>query len=215
MSTRQARGRPRERPRPGLTPEIIVSAGRRLIERDGLDALTMRAVAADLNTAATSLYRHIADRESLLLAILESIALGLPVEVPGATPRDRLLTRFTAAHDYMAECSWVLHVLVLGEMTGENAFPFSNACLADFLDAGLTTRQAARAFRSCWHFMVGELLDAHPRLAPREPSQRSRAVARIDPARLPALAAVSALPREDSREAFVAALDILVSGLVR
>ncbi|GAA0459233.1 hypothetical protein Ade02nite_13190 [Paractinoplanes deccanensis] len=206
---------PRARPRPGLTPELIVEAGRRLIERDGLDALTMRAVAAELDTAATSLYRHIADRDALLLAILESIAAGLPVDVPGATPKERLLTRFAAAHDYMAGSSWVLQVLIQGELVAENAFPFSDACLADLLDAGLGPHQAARAFRSCWHLMIGEILDAHPRLAPRQPTQRSIAVSRIDPGKLPALAATAGAMREaNTRDAFVAAMGILVTGLI-
>lgn len=211
---RQARGRPRERPRPGLTPALIAAAGRRLIEREGLDALTMRAVAAELNTAATSLYRHVADREALLLAILEDIAAGLPVAVEGETPRDRLLARLIAAHDYMAAHSWVLEVLIRGEMVAEAAFPFSDACLADFLAGGLSARHASRAYRSCWQLVMGEILEAHPSRPPSQPNQRSRAVARIDPERLPSMAAVAALPRDDSRAAFVAALTILVTGLL-
>lgn len=186
--------------RPELSVEAIVAAGRRLVERDGLDALSMRGVAAELDTAATSLYRHVADRDALLLAILEDIAAGLPVEVPGRTPLKRLRARFVAAHDYMADHVWVLHILIRGELVAESAFPFSDACLRDFLDAGLTARQASTAFRACWHLVIGELLDDHPLQPPREPSQRTLAAARVDPQQLPALAQILALDRQEARD---------------
>ncbi|WP_093712409.1 TetR/AcrR family transcriptional regulator [Actinacidiphila alni] len=206
----------RRRVRPGLTPAAIVTAGRRLIEREGLEALTMRAVAAELNTAPASLYRHVADRDALLLAILEQIAEGLPVEVPGRTPRTRLRRRWLAAHTYMADHVWVLHILIRGEMVAETAFRFTDACLADFLAAGLSPAKAMRAFYGCWHLTIGELLDGHPLKPPREPSQRQRAVARVDPEQLPALARVTAAlpPREHRRDDFPGVLDTLLSGFL-
>lgn len=188
--------------RPALSVSAITAAGRRLIERDGLDALSMRNVAAELDTAATSLYRHVADRDALLLAILEDIAAGLPVEVAGRTPRARLQRRLVAAHDYMAGYVWVLHILIRGELVGENAFGFSNACLQDFFDAGLTVRKASTAFRACWHLIIGELLDEHPLTPPAEPSQRSLALARLDSAVHPALAATRSLDRREGTDEF-------------
>ncbi|MGV9267781.1 TetR/AcrR family transcriptional regulator [Kitasatospora sp. NPDC003701] len=182
----------RRRPRPGLTTAGVVAAGRRVIERDGIEALTMRAVATELGTAPASLYRHVADRDALLLAVLEQIAEGLPVDVPGADPTDRLLRRLVDAHDYMAGQAWVPHILIRGEMVAENAFPFSDACLADLAAAGLPPARAMQAFRACWQLVLGDLLSEHPVRPPREPNQRRTAFASVDPARLPALARVLA-----------------------
>jgi len=204
------------RARPGLTPQAIVTAGRRLIEREGLDALSMRAVAAELGTAATSLYRHVADRDALLLAILEQIAEGLPVDVPGRTPKARLRRRWLGAHSYMAGYVWVLHILIRGETVAETAFRFADACLADFMAAGLPPARAMRAFLACWHLTIGELLDRHPLSPPKEPSQRQRAIQRIDPRELPALARVSAAlpPPGQRRDEFPDVLETLLSGLL-
>ncbi|MEU2297568.1 TetR/AcrR family transcriptional regulator [Streptomyces antibioticus] len=211
---RKRRGVPRSQPRPGLTPEAIAQAGRRLIEREGLDALTMRAVAAELGTAAPSLYRHVADRDALLLAILEDIASRLPVEVPGATPAERLYTRLLTAHDYMAAHVWVLHVLIRGELVARNAFPFSDACLADFLAAGLTERQASLAYSACWHLTTGELLNEHPLTPPRRPTQRDLAIASLDPTALPALARVRATTEPDPADTYPTALKALLTALL-
>ena len=43
----------------------IVEAARDLLEREGRDALTMRAVAGRLGMRAPSLYKHVADKEAL------------------------------------------------------------------------------------------------------------------------------------------------------
>ena len=51
----------------------IVEAARRILERDGESALTMRRLAADLGMKAPSLYKHFADKESLEI---ELIVLG-------------------------------------------------------------------------------------------------------------------------------------------
>ncbi|MFE7069062.1 TetR/AcrR family transcriptional regulator [Streptomyces sp. NPDC057620] len=212
--SRRSKGVPRAHPRPGLSFKVIARAGRQLIERDGLDALTMRAVAAELGTAATSLYRHVADRDALLVAILEDIAAGLPVEVSGETPGERLFTRLVAAHDHMAAHVWVLHILIRGELVARNALAFSDACLADFLAAGLDPRRASTAFRACWHLTIGELLDEHPLTPPREPSQRRLTIEGIDPARLPALARVRELDRREGRDDYPVALKALLSALL-
>jgi AcrR family transcriptional regulator len=58
-----------------LTPRRreIVEAARRILEREGRSALTMRRLAADLGMKAPSLYKHFPDKESLEL---ELIVLG-------------------------------------------------------------------------------------------------------------------------------------------
>lgn len=48
----------------------IVSVARELLEREGADALTMRALAARLGIQAPSLYKHFGDKEELETAII-------------------------------------------------------------------------------------------------------------------------------------------------
>ncbi|MDR1218798.1 MAG: TetR family transcriptional regulator, partial [Treponema sp.] len=45
-----------------LSQETIVKAALELLNRDGIDNLTMRTLAAFLDTKAASLYRHIKDK---------------------------------------------------------------------------------------------------------------------------------------------------------
>src|SRR6184192_2683554 len=68
----------------GLTRERLVSAALGLINEEGLDGLSMRALAERLEVKAASLYWHVRDRSELLELLAESI-LGTVVRPrPGA-----------------------------------------------------------------------------------------------------------------------------------
>jgi AcrR family transcriptional regulator len=56
-----------------LSQESIVQAAIELLNRDGVDNLTMRTLAAFLDTKAASLYRHIKDKRDLYDLIAEKV----------------------------------------------------------------------------------------------------------------------------------------------
>ena len=56
-----------------LSQETIVRAALELLNRDGIENLTMRALAAFLDTKAASLYRHIKDKKDLYDLIAEAL----------------------------------------------------------------------------------------------------------------------------------------------
>ncbi|MFI0454573.1 TetR/AcrR family transcriptional regulator C-terminal domain-containing protein [Actinomadura sp. 6N118] len=60
---------------PGTTREVVIRAAIRLADRDGLNALTMRRLAAHLEVGPMSLYRYIPDKEELL-RLMADVAFG-------------------------------------------------------------------------------------------------------------------------------------------
>jgi AcrR family transcriptional regulator len=67
-----------------LSRDAIVRAGIRIADEEGLEALSMRAVAARVGAAPMSIYRHIANKEELVRAMCE-MTVGehrLPLQVP-------------------------------------------------------------------------------------------------------------------------------------
>lgn len=74
----RVRRAPRQR---ALSREAIAQAALAIVDRDGLDALTMRAVAHQMGTGAASLYAHVASKEELLELVIERV-IG-EVELPG------------------------------------------------------------------------------------------------------------------------------------
>ena len=73
-----------ERQRAGLTRERLVESALQLVNEDGLDGLSMRALAERLDVKASSLYWHVRDRRELLELLAESIlgSVGRPRRRP-------------------------------------------------------------------------------------------------------------------------------------
>src|ERR1700758_352984 len=79
-------GRPRStRDRPAKAPlseEAIVDAALAILKAGGLEAVSMRRVAAALDTGAGSLYVYVDGRDGLLQAMFDRIVTGVELEAP-------------------------------------------------------------------------------------------------------------------------------------
>src|SRR4051794_37413104 len=72
----------RDRPaKPPLSREAVVAAGLAILTAEGLGAVTMRAVAAALDTGPASLYAYVANRDELLHEMLNEVLGTVPVPV--------------------------------------------------------------------------------------------------------------------------------------
>ncbi len=76
--------RPR-RTRAPLTREAIVDAALGVLDRDGIDGLSMRRVAEALGTGPASLYWHVRNKEELLQLLFERLTSDLPLPRPDPT----------------------------------------------------------------------------------------------------------------------------------
>ncbi len=63
--------------RPGLTRDAILDAAVELLDRHGMDGLSMRRLGAALGVEAMSLYNHVVNKSALLDGIHERILLSL------------------------------------------------------------------------------------------------------------------------------------------
>src|SRR6266581_2311717 len=101
-----ARLSPEEERQRGLTRDRLVGVALELVNEDGLEALSMRALADRLDVKAASLYWHVRDRRELLELLAESILESTPSGRRGAGWRqavvasaDALRRRVSAQQD--------------------------------------------------------------------------------------------------------------------
>lgn len=85
--------------RPVLTEDVIVAAATELIEREGLDAFTMRALGRELGVSAMAVYGYFDSREALLAAVLERLMASMDTRpVPGERWDDTLRRTMTSIY---------------------------------------------------------------------------------------------------------------------
>src|SRR5688500_11950104 len=75
----------------GLTRERVLQAGLRLVDREGVEALTMRRLGKELGVEAMSLYGYVANKQDLVDGVLARVYAEMPRTVDGtAAWPDRL-----------------------------------------------------------------------------------------------------------------------------
>jgi len=69
-------------PRRQLTQEAVVETAIRVLDAEGLEAVTMRRVAQELGTGPASLYAHVSGKDELRELMLDRVAADIRVPVP-------------------------------------------------------------------------------------------------------------------------------------
>ena len=123
----------------------MLDAGLRVMRRDGLDALTMRRLAAELDVRATSLYRYVPSKEALLGALADELLAGLDLgEHVGDPWREALAAMARAIREYLLARRDGARLLA-GRITVGYGLRNIEAVLAVLRGAGLADRDAAYA----------------------------------------------------------------------
>ncbi|AEV82612.1 Tetracycline repressor protein class A [Actinoplanes sp. SE50] len=98
--------RPTRGPQPALSLDRIVAAAIGIADRDGLAALSMARLAERLGCAPMSLYRHVANKDELLV-FMQDAAPGEPPRLPPGW-RDGLAAWARALRAVLAAHPWIL-----------------------------------------------------------------------------------------------------------
>jgi AcrR family transcriptional regulator len=154
----------------------------------------MRRVATELGGAPMSLYRHVRDKDELLVLLLDQLAAELPRPQLPSEPRARVQAACRTMRDGLAQHPWIVDVLAGGDLIAPSILWLMEEIVAGFVASGLSHTEAADAYRAVWQFTVGELiirrgLDRVAELG--RPPYVLGVLTTVDPEQLPTLAAIS------------------------
>ncbi len=139
------RERPHKGPKPALSLPRIVDAAVRVADTEGLDAVSMGRVAAELGAAPMSLYRHVSAKEELLRLMVDAAWGDSPGPLaPGENWRAGLSRWAWALRAGARRHPWVVRIPISGLPIMPREIAWFEDALACMHGTGLTeTRKAS------------------------------------------------------------------------
>lgn len=134
-------------PRRPLSQELIVTTAIRILDAEGLDAVSMRRVAQELDTGPASLYAHVSNKDDLLELMLERVAgeIELPAEPDPARWQDQFREIARNSQRVWTAHADISRVSLARIPTGYNQLRITEALLGILLAGGVPPKVAAWA----------------------------------------------------------------------
>jgi AcrR family transcriptional regulator len=208
--------------RPQLTRQRVVAEALAIIAEDGVQALTMRRLAAHLGVVPGALYHHVRNKQQLQDLLLDNVLAEVDVRLdPSLAWTDQLKALAHRLRAVLEAHPGVAGILKARDPLGPHSLALAEALLGPLQAAGFADRQAGLAFFLLVDYAIGFAVSGPPtsvneqRL--RDPATRAQLhqfFRSLPPDRFPALVALGEHVWVDNRdERFAAGLDVLVDGL--
>lgn len=202
------------RPPPLSRPRIVRTA-LRLVDEKGLAALTMRALATELNVSPMALYNHVRDKEELV-DLMVDLMLG---EVDTAPTEGDWLAQLRALvcsyHRTLATHHNLARVYSGRVRIGPHGLRIIERALELLLEGGLSAAEASDAFFALFTYTAGFEQMGH--IAPQHPSapgEEAEYYPPLPPEQIPAITTVGRhLDGVHRPGRFEYGLELLLAGL--
>jgi AcrR family transcriptional regulator len=228
--------RPARRRREPINRDAIVEAAVGVLDREGLDALSMRRVADELGTGAASLYWHVGSKDGLLDLVFEYV-IG-EQRVPDPNParwQEQVKEVARSQRDICLRHPYVVQISIGRIPMGPNALRYSERVLAILRGGGVPDGLAVQSYLLLIATVNGFMLDETGDAAGGQPQAGGAAddgppkpwtqemadmasayLASLPAERFPNMVALAGeFSKADPDERFELLLDIFVGGIER
>lgn len=150
--------RPRRGRRPAFSREAITVAAVALADTEGIDAVTMRRVAAEVGAGVMSLYSYAPDKETLLDLMIDHVNGELPTSGPLTGDwRADLKTVGHLQRDHMLRHPWLATAVPARRTLGPRTLAFLEHALAALRPSGLDGGARLEVFAQLTAFVAGHV----------------------------------------------------------
>jgi len=204
------------KPRQPLTRERIVDTAIALVDAEGLDALTMRRLGAELGMDPMAVYYYVPNKAALLDAVVEAVMaeIDLGVDDPSAAAEERLIRASQAYAEVLVRHRNALPLLLVRGPATPAALAPVEVMVAILRSGGLPPEHAmagmhvlTAAVRGYAAIIANEMTDPGNR-------DSEALVALASPEQFPYLSEAAAQPRQDTQAAFEFGLRAIAIGLL-
>jgi AcrR family transcriptional regulator len=208
--------------RPQLTREHVVAEALTIIAEQGIQALTMRALAARLGVVPGALYHHVRNKQQLQDLLLDGVLAEVDVHLdPSLAWTEQLKVVAHRLRAVLEAHPGVAGILKTRDPLGPHSLALAEAFLAPLQAAGFADREAGLAFFLLVDYTIGFAVSSPSTSIneqrvhdPATRGQLHQFFRSLPPDRFPTLVALGEHVWLDNRDQrFTAGLDVLVDGL--
>lgn len=131
------------RPRGNLSREAIVETAMKIMDKRGLDKVTMRAVAHELNTGPASIYVHVRSMAELHGHMLDLIVGSIDLTRGRKRWDDRIIQLLRALSDQLLSYPDLARSALEVRPSGGNTFLFADTLMGLLAEGGIPPRERA------------------------------------------------------------------------
>jgi AcrR family transcriptional regulator len=196
-----------------LSRRRVLEEAVRLVDREGLEALTMRRLGAELGVEAMSLYNHVPNKSALLDGMVEVLLGELEIPPKDQGWEERIREGYRAFRRLAREHPYVFPLLVTRPPDTMDGVWLVEEFLRTLQEAGFGKERALHAFRVLSSYTFGYAM-AEIRGFALEPDGSRLGAHRLSPDEFPRLSELKPqLEEVDHDVEFEFGLDLILNGL--
>jgi AcrR family transcriptional regulator len=143
------------RSRPRLSRERVLRAAIAHADAGGLEALTMRTLAEMLEVAPMAPYRHVADKDDLIDAMVDAVFTEIGVPSGGGDWKTAMRRRAIAVHDALSRHRWAIGLMESRRRPGPANLRHHDAVIGRLRAAGFNMAMTAHAYSLMDSYVYG------------------------------------------------------------
>jgi TetR/AcrR family transcriptional regulator, tetracycline repressor protein len=145
---------PADAPRANLSREEIIDAALRVIQRDGIAAVTMRRLAEEIGVTPMALYHHIPSKKQLLDLAVDCVGQDVHIAHDGRPWIDQMRHYAMSWRDELHRYPGVAGYLLRQDAPPSMAWRVIDDAVSLLVESGFEERTAARAYAALANFVL-------------------------------------------------------------
>ena len=142
----------------GITREMVVDACQALVEEGDYRSLTMRQVASKLKCSASTLYHHFRNRDDLLTALLDQVAIAIVHPEKKEDPREEVAGLFIVLRRVFLKDPWIIPIILPGDRGSVHILPLVERIFLALGSLSADQGSVMRTYRCLLRYTYGDVL---------------------------------------------------------